>query len=430
VLVPPAVLLAAEKGFSAGDTYALILTFTGIAVFAAIGALSHQHERAFSASVIYLGLGLLGAAGLYLADVSWLDPEEDASLLEHLAELAVIIALFSAGLKIERPLERRGWGSIARLLLIAMPLTIGAVALFGSLVMGLSLGAAIALGAVLAPTDPVLAGDIGIGPPGDEEEREPHFSVTAEAGLNDGLAFPFVFLALFVAEEEGTGFLTEWLLADVVYAIGVGCLAGGLGGYLVAAAAVRLRDRDLLSHEFDGWMAVGAVLLIYGVTEVLGAYGFLAAFAAGLGFRRYERGHEVNRRVHDGAEMVEKFGELGLILILGSLVTLTGLQMPGLTGWLLVPVLILVIRPVAVLVALLGSKIDPPAERYFVAWFGVRGIGSLYYTAVILGAGVLAADEALKVFWTVAGCIIVSIVVHGVTSSPVERRLLHRDRPH
>jgi len=421
---------AAEKGFAAGDAYAVILAFTGLAVFAAIGALSHQHERAFSASVIYLGLGLLGAAGLHFAGVSWIDPERDASLLEHLAELAIIVALFSAGLKVERPLERRSWGSIARLLLIAMPLTIGAIALFGSTVMGLSLGAALALGAVLAPTDPVLAGDIGIGPPGEEDEREPHFSITAEAGLNDGLAFPFVFLALFVAEEGGSGWLGEWLLADVAYAIGIGALAGGLGGYWLAGLAVWLRDRDLFDHAFDGWMAIGVVLLVYGATEVAGGYGFLAAFAAGLGFRRYERDHEVNRRVHHGAEMVEKFGELALILLLGSAVTLTGLEAPGWTGWLLVPVLILLIRPLSVLVALLGSQLDPPAERAFVAWFGVRGIGSLYYAAVILGAGVLAQDEALKIFWTATACIVVSVVVHGVTSSPVERRLLDRDRPH
>ena len=423
-------LLAAEKGFAAGDAYAIIIAFAGFAVFAAIGALSHQHERAFSASVIYLGLGLLAAVGINAAGVGWLDPEGDASLLEHLTELAIIVALFSAGLKVERPLDRRVWGSVARLLLIAMPLTIAGVALFGDLVMGLSLGAAIALGAALAPTDPVLAGDIGIGPPGEEDEREPHFSITAEAGLNDGLAYPFVFLALFVAERPGTGWLGEWLLADVAYAIGVGVLIGGLGGYLLAALAVRLRDRDLLSHDFDGWLAIAVVLLVYGACEVVGGYGFLAVFAAGLGFRRYERDHEVNRRVHDGAEMVEKFGELALILLVGSLVTLEGLEAPGLTGWALVPLLILLIRPVSVLLALFGSTIDPPSERSFVAWFGVRGIGSLYYAAVIVGSGVLAEAEALRLFWTVVGCVIVSVVVHGVSSSPVERELLHRDRPH
>ena len=160
-------------------------------MFAAIGALSHEHERAFSASIIYLGLGAVAAVVIQLAGVDWIDPLEDESLIERLTELAVIIALFGTGLKLDRPLNRESWGGVARLLVFAMPLTIGAVALFGTQVMGLSLGAAIVLGAMLAPTDPVLAGDIGVGPPGDEDEHEPNFSITGEAGLNDGLALPF-----------------------------------------------------------------------------------------------------------------------------------------------------------------------------------------------------------------------------------------------
>ena len=131
-------------------------------MFAAIGALSHEHERAFSASIIYLGLGAGAAVVIQLAGVDWIDPLEDESLIERLTELAVIIALFGTGLKLDRPLNRESWGGVARLLIVAMPLTIGAVALFGTQVMGLSLGAAIVLGAMLAPTDPVLAHEVRI----------------------------------------------------------------------------------------------------------------------------------------------------------------------------------------------------------------------------------------------------------------------------
>ena len=420
-------VLAAEKGFSFGDSYALILTFAGIAVFVAIAALSHQHERAFSASVIYLGLGLLAAVVVNLADFAWVDPLKDASLIEHLAEFAIIVALFSAGMKVDRSLRSREWTSVWRLLLVAMPLTIAAVALYGHVALELGVGTAILLGAILAPTDPVLAGDLGIGPPGDEDEHEPRFSLTSEAGLNDGLAFPFVFLGLFIVEEGGTGWVDTWLLADVLYAIAVGVLVGGLGGWGIAALAVRLRDRQFLAVSLDGWLALAAVLLLYGVTEIAGGYGFLAAFAGGLGFRRYERDHEVNRRVHDGAELLEKFFELALILLLGSLFSLDGLAEVGFDGWLLVVLLLVVVRPVSVLLALLGSRLSVRGERWFVAWFGVRGIGSLYYVAVALGTGVLAPGEAQRVFWIVAACILVSIVVHGVTSWPVERRLLGQD---
>src|ERR671917_148733 len=157
--------LAADRGFSFADPYAIALAFAGVAVFAAIGALSHQHERAFSASLIYLGLGLAAATMIDLLGVRWIDPLSDATLIEHLAEFALIVALFATALK------------------------------------RLSLGAAIILGAALAPTDPVLAGDVGVGPPGEEEEDEPRVALTGEAGLNDGLAFPFVFLGLFAASE-------------------------------------------------------------------------------------------------------------------------------------------------------------------------------------------------------------------------------------
>jgi len=416
-------VLGADRGFSFADPYAIALVFAGIALFAAIGALSHQRERAFSASLIYLGLGLTGAVIIELLGVQWVAPLRDTSLIEHLTEFAVIIALFGTGLRLERALHPRGWGSVARLLGIVMPLTIAAVALFGTQVMGLSLGAAIILGAALAPTDPVLAGDVGVGPPGEEDEHEPRFAVTAEAGLNDGLAFPFVFLGAFVAAQGGSDWIWEWLAADVAYAILVGVVFGAAGGYAIAAGVVWLRDRRLMNDALDGWVAVAAVLLVYGLTEVAGAYGFLAAFAAGVGFRRYEHGHEANRRVHDGAEVVEKFCELGVILLLGSMATTAGVREVGWAGWLLVPVLLLVIRPLATAVAFVGSSM-PARERAFVAWFGVRGVGSLYYVAVALGLDILSVDESRNLFWTVAACIVVSVVLHGATASPLSRRLL------
>jgi NhaP-type Na+/H+ or K+/H+ antiporter len=269
----------------------------------------------------------------------------------------------------------------------------------------------------------VLAGDIGVGPPGDEEEREPNFSVTGEAGLNDGFAFPFVLAGLFIAQQDGDDWVLEWALADVLYAVVAGMVIGGAIGYGIAALAVRLRDRKLLAPELDGWLAIAAVLTIYGITEIAGAYGFLGAFAGGVAFRRYEHGHEYNRRVHDGAEVVEKFCELALVLMLGSTLTLAGLGEPELAGWLLAPLLLLLIRPLSVAVALVRSSL-PAGERSFVAWFGVRGIGSLYYVAFAIGAGGIADDEASTLVWTVAVCVVVSIVVHGLTASPLSRRWL------
>jgi len=419
-------VIAAAPGVSFADPYVIGLMLAGLAVFAAVGALSHQQERAFSASLVYLVLGLGAAVALELFGLGRLDPLEDHKFYERAAELAVIVALFGTGLKLERELRPAAWGGVGRLLLIAMPLTIVAVAFFGTRVMGLSLGAAIVLAASLAPTDPVLAGDVGVGPPGEEDESEPNFSITGEAGLNDGLAYPFVLLGIILAGQESAGWFGEWLLQDLVYKVLVGVALGAALGYGIAAAAVRLRDRHLLSHDLDGWLAIAAVLVIYGATETVGAYGFLAAFAGRVAFRRYEHGHEYNRGVHNGAETVEKFGELALILLLGSSITLAGLQAPGWTGWLLAPALLLLIRPASVAIALTRTRI-PGRERAFAAWFGVRGIGSLYYVAVAVGTGALTDSEATTIVWTTTVCVIASIIVHGTTASGLSRRWLGSD---
>jgi sodium/hydrogen antiporter len=391
--------------------------------------MSHEHERAFSASLIYLGLGALAALAIQVLGVRWLDPLGDADVVEHVAEVALIFALFSSGLKLDRRLRWREWSSVVRLLVLAMPLTMAGVALFATQAMGLSAGAALLLGAILAPTDPVLAGDIGVGPPGDEDEHEPNFALTAEAGGNDGLAAPLVLIGVFVADEGGSAWIGEWLVADLLYASVAGVAIGAAVGWAAAWSVHWLRDRELLAPAFDGYHAIATALVIYGVAEVAGGYGFLAVFAGGLAFRRYEHGHELNGRVHNGAEQVEKFLELAAILLLGSLLSREGLGEPGWAGWALALVLLVVIRPVATLASLVGGSVDSAGGRAFVAWFGVRGVGTLYYAATLVSAGVLAGAEERLVVWTAIACIIVSIVVHGVTGGPALRRLLAPLRP-
>src|SRR3954462_2091124 len=233
-------------GLTFGDTFPIGLLFVGLAVFAAVGAMSHEHERAFSASLIYLGLGAVAAVAIQGLGIPWLAAGGDAAVIEHIAEVALIFALFSSGLKLDRRLRWREWSSVTRLLLLAMPLTMAGIALYASAVMGLTLGAALLLGAILSPTDPVLAGDIGVGPPGDEDEHEPNFALTAEAGGNDGLAAPLVLLGVFVAEQGGTGWFGEWLVADLLYACAAGVLIGAANGWAAAWSVHWLRDRELL----------------------------------------------------------------------------------------------------------------------------------------------------------------------------------------
>ncbi len=410
-------LLATSAGFSFAEPYAVGLVFAGLVLFTAIWALSSQHERALSPAAVYLLLGALASGGLHLFGIGLLDPIEEAPLIERLSEFAVIVALFGAGLRLDRQLGWKRWRSTLLLIGVVMPVTIIAVAAFANVFMGLSLGAAIILGAALAPTDPVLAREVKVGPPGEGDGPETHFALTSEAGLNDGLAFPFVFLGIFVSAEGGFAWFSEWFAADVVYAIAVGLLIGVLGGRAIGAGSDWLRRRGWLKPQFDGWLALASVLAIYGIAEVAGSYGFLAAFAGGLAFRRYEWDHEAHRRVHDGADLAENVTELGMILLLGSTVTIAGLAAPGIAGWLLVPFLLLLVRPLAVAAAFVGSDVSRK-ERALIGWFGIRGIGSFYYAAVAINAGVLTTSETSIIFWTIIACVGVSIIVHGISARP------------
>jgi len=413
---------AAASGFELGDLYVLGLAFAGVALLVAVVALSREAERAFTSAIVYLAFGVIAALALTVFGSEPLDPQDDAELIERLTELGVIIALFGAGLRLDRALRWSEWSSTVRLIGLVMPLTIGAVALFAGTAMGLSLGAAVILGAVLAPTDPVLANEVQVGPPGEPDESEPHFALASEAGLNDGLAFPFVLLGLFIAAEEGSGWLAEWVAADVVYAIAVACAIGAAAGLGLGELASWLRERESLRPELDAYLAIAIVLMVYGTTELVGAYGFLAAFVSGLAFRRHEQRGEHHERVHGGAVTIENVSELALVMLLGSTITLTGLAEPGLAGWLLVPLLLLLIRPSATALAFAGSRLSR-RERLFVGWFGIRGIGSFYYVAVVLGTGVLTEAEELTIYWTVVACVAASIVVHGVSSASATRRL-------
>jgi sodium/hydrogen antiporter len=179
----------------------------------------------------------------------------------------------------------------------------------------------------------------------------------------------------------------------------------------------------MLDRRLDYYFALPSALVVYGSAEFLGAYGLVAAFCAGVASRRYDVEHEHHRQVYEGAEVIEKFGELVVILLLGTMITTGGLGVPGVAGWLLVPLLLIVIRP-ALVMALFARSTMNVRERVFVAWFGVRGVAALYYAGVVIVADVLAPAEELTVFWTVAICVMVSIVLHGLSATAAMRRLL------
>jgi sodium/hydrogen antiporter len=409
--------------------YELLLLIGGAVVLAGAVLLSVQRGRPFSAAIVYLGVGVLVGLLLRAFGFAWYEPIDDAELFSRAAEFAVIVSLFGAGMKLDRALTWANWRTTVLLLVVAMPLTILGVAVLGAWLIGMTLASAILLGAVLAPTDPVLAEDIQVGGPMDDEpEDEARFSITAEAGLNDGLAFPFVMLALF-AYERGIGSIDEWwlewLAADLVFAVVAGVVIGALAGRLIAAFTYRVIDRGWLANPFDAFVAIGAIFAVYGATELTEGYGFLAVFAAGVAFRRYEEGHEVNRRLHEVTQVVEKLAELSVLLLLGSVLPIGGVLE---LGWPVLAAalgLVFVVRPLAVLVSLVPSGL-PWRQRLFVAWFGIRGIGSIYYLGFAFAA--LTPLDARPLFSVVAVAIIVSVVLHGLSAAMLTRRLLAAER--
>lgn len=348
------------------------------------------------------------------------DPLEYPEATERLSEFIVIVALMGAGLKLDRPLGWRSWMITWRLLGITMPLSIIAIALIGWGVLGLTVPEAVLLGAALAPTDPVLASDVQVGPPRSGEEDEVRFSLTSEAGLNDGLAFPFVNLAvaLAFAGSAADGWAVQWFTIDVAWklaaGIGVGWLVGKVLGYLT----FRLPNRAKLSRSGDGFVSLGITLIAYGLTELAHGYGFLAVFIAAMALRQEERTHHYHEKLHDFIEQTERLLMMALLVLFGGALARGLLEPLTWTAALASLAILLLVRPLAGFIGLAGSP-QPLHERAVVGFFGIRGLGSFYYLAYALNEARFSQPDVL---WAVVGFIVlVSIFVHGTTVTPVMR---------
>ncbi|MFC0099989.1 cation:proton antiporter [Micromonospora marina] len=382
-------------------------------------------RRPLSMPIAFLGLGML--VFVLPTGLPTPDPLRWPELTTHLTEVGVIVALMGAGLKIDRPLSWARWSSTWRLLAIAMPLCIAAVALLGWWWAGLVPAAALLLGAALAPTDPVLASDVQVGEPTDVEdsEDEVRFALTSEAGLNDGLAFPFVYAAIAIATTglAPSGWLAEWLAVDVVYKLGAGVGGGLLVGWLLGKLFFRAPSELRLARHSEGFLALAATFLAYGLVEVIGGYGFLAVFVAARAIRAAERTHEFHSVLHDFAEQVERLLTVLLLLLFGGAV-IGGLLAPLTWPAALVGLaLVLVIRPLAGWLSLRGAP-GKPAEHLVISLFGIRGVGSFYYLAYATSKTDFPQADLV---WAMVGLVVVvSVVAHGIAATPV-MQLLDRE---
>lgn len=399
------------------------MVFVGAVVLVGIAALTRQHQRPYSATVFYLLLGVVGSVLLGATGVGRLDPVADHVVFEHVTELALAIAVFGAGLAVERHVARYSRWLVILLLVVVMPATILAIAGYGMTAMGLPFGAAILLGAVLAPTDPVLAGELGLGPPRSPHQGEPRFSLHTEAAANDGLASPFVLLGLFIAGYRDTSWLGTWILQDVLYAVGGALLIGMLAGWLAAAASKQVRSRELFSPNLDGFLSPALAVIIYAAAQAIGTYGLLAAFVAGITFSRRDHAHQLDLRLYQGAELAGRLLEIAIILLIGASLTISGLATPKLSGWLLAPLLILIVRPALVYLISQRGPLDRQA-RLFLGFFGVRGVAAVYYATIVTSSHQLTPQQTNRLVWTTFVCVAVSIITHGVSATPLTRRWL------
>jgi NhaP-type Na+/H+ or K+/H+ antiporter len=408
------------------DLAALVFAIVGVGALLAALLPRVLEGRPFSLPIVFLALGLaLGALPIPL-DAS---PAGHAVLLEHFTEVVVIISIMGAGLGLDRQVGWRRWRNTWRLLAVAMPLTIVAVGLLGWWALGLTPAAAALLGAVLAPTDPVLAGEVQVGEPASEPvdleqaEDEVRFSLTSEAGLNDALAFPFVYFAITMA-ERGTqvqDWFGRWFAVDVVYRLSVGMLGGLAVGWLLGRLFFSSRREVLrLAEHREGFVALAATFLAYGATELVHGYGFVAVFVAAVTIRSSERFHGYHRVLHHFVEQVERLLTVLVLLLVGAAMT-DGLLAE--VGWAEVGVaaaVLLLVRPAAAAVSLAGAAGTRP-ERAAIAFFGVRGIGSIYYLAFALAATDL--QEQGRLYGLLALVVMGSVLLHGLTAGPVMGRL-------
>ena len=361
------------------------------------------------------------AIGYWWTGLTFLDPIDNGLTIEKVTEIVVLVSLVGAGIKIDTALTWQLWRPTVRLLLITMPICIFTMAALGYYTFGLSIGAAILLGAVLAPTDPVLAASIQVGPPNTGGEDATRFTLTSEAGLNDGLAFPFVYLAIKLAEafSEGKRFTGEmlgsWFIQDVLWQIGAGVIVGIIVGKVLAKIVFSKRTKGTALSQ--GYVVIALTLLAYGLAEYIHSYGFIAVFIAAFAFRRSESEHEYHEKLHDFAEQSE--GLLMSIVLVGFGILIgQGLQSGIELTWQVYAVsfaFLILIRPLGGIIALSGIDMHR-TEKYAISALGIRGIGTLYYLSYALNQGYFADDDALKLWIVCSIVILASIFVHGLSA--------------
>ena len=355
-----------------------------------------------------------------IADLPQLDPINNKThtvIAEYVTELIVILSLAGAGLAIDRKFRLRTWQSTLRLLCVSMPICVAGAALLGHWIFGFSLADSVLLGACLAPTDPVMASSVQVGPPNKGGEDPVRFSLTTEAGLNDGLAFPFVYLALRLTENDGAfgSWLIGWTAYDLTYRVVMGIVVGAVIGWLLAHYTFRVSDESVREQTREGLFLIAAIFLAYGVSEALHGYGFLAVFAAAVSARQnIEKHHDYYAKPYQFATQLERIFAGLLLIALGGFVASSNMGLLSWRNFLFAGLFMLLVRPLSGFLSLLGLKLSR-LERNAIAFLGIRGFGSFYYLAYAQNH---ATFENINLLWGVVTLtVLISLLIHGNTAT-------------
>ncbi len=431
---------------------------SGVLLLMALAS-SYVRDLPITTSAVYLALGfVMGPVGLGMLS---LDVIAGAVYVERITEVAVIVALFVGGLKLRLSWRDPAWYAAFALAGPVMILTIAGIAAVAHLGLGLPLAASLLLGAVLAPTDPVLASAVAVADADDRDRMR--YGISGEAGLNDGMAFPFVVLALAWGPEGGPGtWLFEWAGLRLLWAVPAALVLGLVLGRGVGRLAIFLRARQRDATAPSDLLALALIGVSYVAAEAIGAWGFLAVFAAGLGLRAAEV-KTVAESPHPDADLAAieadddvvhppaeamvaarvpanaleepavaagvlvsetlSFGDTVERLVEVGLLVAVGVALGNHWDVRAVPIALLlffVIRPLATRAVLTVTPTTAP-QRWLMGWFGIRGIGSLYYLGYALHHGV-TGEPARDLVGITISVIALSVVIHGVTAQPLLSR--------
>jgi NhaP-type Na+/H+ or K+/H+ antiporter len=402
------------------DSYVITITLIGIAALGMAWMPSFTKKTGISDSVVYVFLGVLSY--LFMDMLPTPDPVRYEDYTVHITELVIIISIMGGGLKIDRPFSLKTWGIPFRLLTITMVSCIFLLTMLAYLVLHFDFASSLLLGAALAPTDPVLAADVQVGPPLEKTKDNVRFALTAEAGMNDGMGFPFTWLAISVASlgPNNAESILQWFAYDFVYKIAAGILAGFLLGKLLGYLIFNISEKTKFININDGFIAVASALLVYGLTELVHGYGFIAVFVSAVTLRNYEFTNEFHRDLHNFSDQIERILVAVVLLVFGgSLIhgVLDALTWPMAVVGI---IFIFLIRPFSGMVGLMNTDLHVK-EKLGISFYGIRGLGSFYYLSFALTQKDFFYSKEL---WSIVSFIVLlSVVVHGLTAAGVMKRL-------